>query len=165
MISSFQLLLATLALLAFVSQGANQFSDVIIEKIARQVNVQTQLCFVETVLEVKNEKDIPLSEFYIAIPSGSIETLKLLLIYDNYEGGSNYEYTIIDDLKIKNEYQATLYKIELDPPLRSGKTKSIKVKEVHWEKMHPYPKKITINVKLIYKLLTVIGRSKGHFRR
>jgi len=125
-----------------LSQTAESFKNLVIQDVNREVDAQTQLLRVETTIEVKNEGDIAVKDFYLAIPSENAETLRLLIVRDNFENSEEYKYKITENLKIKNEYNATLYKIELDPPIKAGGVKKIRISETHWGRMQPLPKKI-----------------------
>jgi len=137
------LVLLALVLVLTSSQTLETFRDVTIQKIERKIDVQTQLCKIETRLEIKNERDSSLNEFYFAIPSESIDTLRLFIVKDNYDSSTPYNYKILNNLKIQNEYNATLYKIELDPPLKPGQSKTLRVSETHWGKMQALPQQIS----------------------
>lgn len=138
------LILFALTLATVNSQTLETFRDVVIQKIERQIDAQTQLTKIESRLEIKNERETHLKEFYFSIPSESTETLKLWIARDNYEDSLAYEYKILDNLKIKNDYNATLYRVEFNPPLKPGQLKTLKVSEIHWGKMNPLPRQITL---------------------
>jgi oligosaccharyltransferase complex subunit alpha (ribophorin I) len=139
----FAFILVSTILVLSNSQTLELFRDITIQKVERRVDCQTQLCKIDTRLDIKNERDSQLKEFYFAIPSESTETLRLFTVRDNYENSPSYTYKILDNLKIKNDYNATLYRIEFDSPLKPGQTKTLKTNEIHWGMMQPYPKQIT----------------------
>ena len=73
------------------SQTHETFRDIVIQKVERKVDVQTQLCKIDTRLDIKNERESPMKEFYFAIPSESSESLRFFIIKDNYDSSPSYD--------------------------------------------------------------------------
>lgn len=128
------------------SEPLDAFRDIVIQNVDRAVDLTSQLCRVETLLEVKNERETAVNEFFFAIPAEHADTLRYFVVRDKYNDAQSYDYKIVENLKIKSEYNATLYRIALDPPLRPGQAKTLRVQELYWGRMSPLPKKITILV-------------------
>lgn len=143
-------LLFALVLAIQSAPALDLFKDVLIEKADRTVNAQTQLVRVETTLSVRNERDTLLKEIYFAIPNDLRTYLRLFTITD--DKNQEVQYTIVDNLRVQSDYDATLYKVTLDNALKSTQTKSFVVTEVYWGRMSPLPKAITIFVILVFKL-------------
>lgn len=136
-----------------VSQAQDLFKDVVLQSVERAVDVRSQLVKIKTTIEIKNERDTPLNEVYFAIPSEQAESLRLFVIVDHYNTSKKYDYKIIDNLKIKSEHNATLYKLELDTPLKSGQARMFETYETHWGSMTPLPRHINVFVQ--YFLLSI----------
>lgn len=143
------ILLAVLVSLS-ASQTLDIFKDVILQSVERTVDVRSQLTKIKTTIEVKNERDTPLNEFYFAVPNEQAESLRLFVIVDHYNTSKKYDYKIIDNLKIKSEHNATLYKLELDTPLKSGQTRMFETYETHWGRMTPLPRQINVFVYYLF---------------
>ena len=141
---SFLLLAALIAYSSCETQAL--FRDVVIQNVDRQASAQSQLFRIDTTLDVKNERDTPLTEVYFAIPSENVENLRLLVITDNYDTEKSYQYKIIENLGIKNDHNATLYKIDLEQPLKPGQTKTYKLHETYWNRMPCLPNKVNVFV-------------------
>lgn len=130
--------------LGMFAQGQQDlFKDVVIEKVDRTVNAQTQLLKVESRITFKNERDTLLKEVYLAIPTALKSFLK---VFSVTEDGQEQAYTVVDDLKVQNKYHATLYKIVLSTPLKSQQSITFTVNEIHWGRMEALPKKIGLAV-------------------
>lgn len=84
-----------------------------------------------------------LREFYLAASSENVENLKLLLIKE--DGDREVAYSIVDNLKIKQEHDALLYKVTLEPALKSEETRRFTVSEIYSNRMDPLPKAIKVH--------------------
>lgn len=120
------------------------FKDVVVERADRTVNAQTQLIRVETSITIKNERDTILKEVYFAVPNNLKSTLRLFIITD--DKNQEVPYTVVDRLGLQPDYDATLYKVTLEPGLKSEQTKNYRIAEVYWGRMEPLPKAITLFV-------------------
>jgi oligosaccharyltransferase complex subunit alpha (ribophorin I) len=137
------IVLLGLILACALSQTTDSFKNVVLQDVNREVDAQTQLLRIETTIDLKNEGETPLRDFYFAVSAEQVETLRLFIVRDNYDNSEAYSYKITENLKIKSEYNATLYKIELDPPVKAGATKKLRISETHWGRMQPLPKHIS----------------------
>jgi hypothetical protein len=137
------LLLSVCLLSVIAAPNIDLFKDVVIEKADRQVNAQTQLLKVDTTVTFKNERDVLLKEVYLALPNSLKPFLKAFTVTQD---GEDQKFSTVDNLVIQKEYQATLYKITLESPLKSQQSITFSVSEVYWKRMDPLPKKITLQV-------------------
>lgn len=126
---------------ALSAPNLDLFKDVVIEKVDRLVNAQTQLLNIDTTVTFKNERDVLLKEVYLALPNSLKSFLKAFTVTQD---GDDQKFSIVDNLAIQKEYDATLYKITLETPLKSQQSTTFSVSEVYWKRMDPLPKKITL---------------------
>lgn len=153
----FSLIVVLLALHCASSQEI--FKDVVLQTVERNINAQTQLLRIETMISFKNERDAILKDFYFAIPNDYEPYLKHFVVLD--KSGHEIPFLPYDNLKLQSQISGKLFKINLDPPMKPGDSRQIATSEVYFGRMEPLPKRITLHVIWQKYETNLIGRSKG----
>ena len=126
-----------------ISNGIGQFEDITISDVNRDINLQSQLSNVNTYLKVRNNRDQDIDGFYFAVSNEYQPNLSLITASDDK---NDLKVVHVDNLKIKQAHNATLYFIKFNSPVKRGSVAIVTVTEVYWKRMEAYPKEIGIFV-------------------
>lgn len=121
----------------------NLLKNIEIEKADRKIETKNQYVNVVETLKVLNKGDENVNKFYITIPK-ELENNLILLIVKAGGFSSELKYSIIENLDMKSKYDIILYEVYLLNPIPSKEKMSITIEQVFYNRMIPFPKKITM---------------------
>lgn len=146
-----RLLIKTFALFVLI-QGLvclnlNDLNKMKIENIDRACFLNTQYAKFESTLTLRNNGDDNVNKFYFTVPK-KLESKLFLLTFKTKKGQEPLQYKIIENFSLKQKTDATLYEVTLNSYIPSQEKMQLYIDEQYYNRMVPYPKAITLMVKI-----------------
>ena len=141
-----KLVISFIFLQCLLSLTSSDLNKMKIETIERICDLHTQYAKFESNLRIKNNGDDNINKFYFTIPK-RLESKLFLLSFKVKGKTENQPYKIIENFSIKQKNDATLYEVSLSHYIPSQEKLQILVEEHYYNRMIPFPTKITLMVK------------------